>query len=207
MSKKKGLSFEEKRTRLLEIFHDSKSFYQLKELEKIAPKEKGIISQSVKEVLQSLVDDGLVDTEKVGTSVYFWSFPSKVFRKRTQQVAQLGEQVAGLKKRRTELDKVLAQAAVGKEDSDERSDLLAQLSTEHEEEKRLAAELAAFADCNPEILEKKRKMCKVAIEAANRWTDNIFSIRHWTKSKFGFEEDAFNKHFGIPADFDYVDVP
>ncbi len=35
------------------------------------------VSQSVKEVLQSLVDDSLVDTEKIGTSVYFWAFPSK----------------------------------------------------------------------------------------------------------------------------------
>jgi hypothetical protein len=32
----------------------------------------GIISQSVKDVLQSLVDDNLVDTDKIGTSVYFW---------------------------------------------------------------------------------------------------------------------------------------
>lgn len=54
-----------------------KDFFNLKELEKIAPKEKGIISQSVKEVVQSLVDDGLVDTDKIGSSVYFWAFPSK----------------------------------------------------------------------------------------------------------------------------------
>jgi len=32
---------------------------------------------SVKEILQSLVDDGMVDTDKIGTSVYFWAFPSK----------------------------------------------------------------------------------------------------------------------------------
>lgn len=32
--------------------------------------------QSVKEVLQSLVDDNLVTSEKIGTSNYFWSFPS-----------------------------------------------------------------------------------------------------------------------------------
>jgi len=44
-------------------------------LEKIAPKEKQIIVQSVKDVIQNLVDDGLVDTDKIGTSVYFWSFP------------------------------------------------------------------------------------------------------------------------------------
>ena len=32
---------------------------------------------SVKEVLQSLVDDNLVDTDKIGTSIYFWAYPSK----------------------------------------------------------------------------------------------------------------------------------
>jgi len=42
----------------------------------MAPKKKGIVTQSVKEVLQSLVDDNLVSFEKIGTSNYFWSFPS-----------------------------------------------------------------------------------------------------------------------------------
>ena len=32
---------------------------------------------SVKEVLQSLVDDNLVDSERIGTSNYFWAYPSK----------------------------------------------------------------------------------------------------------------------------------
>jgi hypothetical protein len=52
-----------------------KHFFFSQELEKIAPKEKGITEQSVKDVVQSLVDDGLVDTDKIGTSVYFWAFP------------------------------------------------------------------------------------------------------------------------------------
>ena len=39
---------------MLEIFYTKKEFFLLKELEKIAPKEKGITSQSVKDVLQSL---------------------------------------------------------------------------------------------------------------------------------------------------------
>lgn len=49
--------------------------FNYQELEKIAPKEKQIVAQSVKDVIQNLVDDGLVDTDKVGTSVYYWSFP------------------------------------------------------------------------------------------------------------------------------------
>lgn len=32
---------------------------------------------SVKDVLQSLVDDNMVDTDRIGTSNYFWSYPSK----------------------------------------------------------------------------------------------------------------------------------
>jgi len=54
-----------------------KDFFQLKELERQCQKEKGITSMSVKEILTSLVDDGMVDTDKIGTSVYFWAFPSK----------------------------------------------------------------------------------------------------------------------------------
>lgn len=41
---------------------------QLKELEKSGPK-KGVITQSVKDVVQSLVDDDLVFKDKIGTSV------------------------------------------------------------------------------------------------------------------------------------------
>lgn len=49
----------------------------MKELERRAPKEKGIVPQSVKEVTQLLVDEGLVECEKIGTLSCFWAFPSK----------------------------------------------------------------------------------------------------------------------------------
>ena len=42
--------------------------FQLKELEKLGPK-KGVITQSVKDVVQSLVDDDLASKDKIGTSV------------------------------------------------------------------------------------------------------------------------------------------
>lgn len=60
---------------MLEFFHERKEFFQLKELEKFLPKEKGIVVQTVKEVLQSLIDDHLVMSDKIGISNYFWSFP------------------------------------------------------------------------------------------------------------------------------------
>ena len=60
MSKrKKGMSLEEKRTAVLELFHESKSVFNYKEVEKLAVK-KGVIQQSVKDVVKSLVDDDMV---------------------------------------------------------------------------------------------------------------------------------------------------
>lgn len=42
MAPRKGLSFDEKRERLLELFGETADFFTLKELEKIASKRKGI---------------------------------------------------------------------------------------------------------------------------------------------------------------------
>lgn len=42
-------------------------------------------------------------------------------------------------------------------------------------------------------------------EAANVWTDNIFSIQTWCKQKFDILEETLNKQFRIPEDLDYVE--
>lgn len=76
---KKRVTIDEKRARILEIFYDSQEFFNLKDIENIASKEKGVVLQSVKDVLQALVDDGFVKTEKVGSAIYFWAFPGLLF--------------------------------------------------------------------------------------------------------------------------------
>ena len=68
----KGLSFDDKRKAMLELLWETADFWSLKELEKMAPKAKGIIAQSVKEVLDALVSDGMVVCEKIGTGNYYW---------------------------------------------------------------------------------------------------------------------------------------
>lgn len=78
MKKKKGISFEEKRTRLLSIFLTNPSFYHFKEIEKLGAK-KGIHPMICKDVLESLIADYLVEVEKVGASSYYLALPSKTF--------------------------------------------------------------------------------------------------------------------------------
>ncbi|CAD7690470.1 unnamed protein product [Nyctereutes procyonoides] len=71
----------------------------------------------------------------------------------------------------------------------------------------LAKELSSLRDQREQLKAevKNIKTNKVAKEAANRWTDNIFAVRSWAKRKFGFEENKIDKNFGIPEDFDYID--
>lgn len=75
MSSKKKLSMDEKRIRLRELFIEKGEFFNLKELEKIASKEKGIVMNTVKDVLQTLIDDETITSDKIGTSTYYWIAP------------------------------------------------------------------------------------------------------------------------------------
>lgn len=48
----------------------------------------------VQDVNQSLVDDGLVDMDKIGASNFYWSFPSKVVVTRQNLVDSLQRDIA-----------------------------------------------------------------------------------------------------------------
>lgn len=205
MSRKKGLSLEEKRQRMLELFYERKAVFQLKELEKICPKVKGITSMSVKDVLQSLVDDAMVDSDRIGTSNYFWAFPSKASNIRKRKIQDLEDQLEQSEKKRVASKQQITQATVGRETSDDRTTLLEELAEKEALNSKLQQELDQYRDCDPEVVEEVKTQTVVAKEAANRWTDNVFSIKSWCKKKFNIEEKTLNKQFGIPEEFDYID--
>eukprot|EP00088_Acartia_fossae_P016859 TRINITY_DN1949_c0_g1_i1.p1 TRINITY_DN1949_c0_g1~~TRINITY_DN1949_c0_g1_i1.p1 ORF type:complete len:210 (-),score=84.83 TRINITY_DN1949_c0_g1_i1:277-906(-) len=208
MSKKKGLSFEDKRKKMMEIFFDTKDIYLLKDLERVAPKMKGITSMSVKEVVTSLVDDGMVDTDKIGTSVYFWAFPSKAAANRKRKLDALNDDIATVEKKLKGLENELKVATAGREESDERDKLLERLTEVEQRHNELGQLLQQFADNDPAVLQQKVAATRSAVENANRWTDNIFNLQSWVKRKFpNIGMDRFNKEFDIPDDLDYIEMP
>jgi len=93
---RKSLSREEKCAKLLKIFHDTNEFYSLKELEKLA-KETGMVIKDVKEILQSLVDDGRVESDKISQSLYFWSFANRIHQTKQKQLDELRKTEAALR--------------------------------------------------------------------------------------------------------------
>uniref|UniRef100_A0A2K6GPS4 Mnd1 HTH domain-containing protein n=1 Tax=Propithecus coquereli TaxID=379532 RepID=A0A2K6GPS4_PROCO len=97
MSKKKGLSAEEKRARMMEIFFET--------------------AMSVKEVLQSLVDDGMVDCERIGTSNYYWAFPSKALHARKCKLEVLESQLSEGSQKHANLQKSIEKAKIGRHET------------------------------------------------------------------------------------------
>ena len=72
---------------------------------------------SVKEVLQSLVDDDLVNCEKVGSSSYYWAFKSQVLNVKQNKVKNLQKQLADIQEKATSVEKSVNQAKSHRQDS------------------------------------------------------------------------------------------
>ncbi|CAB4425116.1 unnamed protein product [Rhizophagus irregularis] len=195
---KKGLSLAEKRKRLEALFHETKEFYQLKELERDAPKMKGIVTNTVKDVLQSLVDDNLVNTDKIGTSNYYWSFPSSALQSNRRAYARAPK----IERKNTELQSNIDVAYDGRENSDDRATLLKKVAELEAINKKHQENLALFRECDPALLEAKENHANLALECGNRWTENIFLIQSYCFKKFNIERADFNQQFGIPEEFD-----
>lgn len=207
MSKKRGLSLEEKREKMLQIFYDSQDFYLLKELEKLGPK-KGVISQSVKDVIQSLVDDDLVSKEKVGSSIYFWSLPSCAGNQLRSVYGKLESDLVSSKKRYVELTEQRDGLKRGREESDEREEALSELKAIETKYNELKEEMSRYADNDPATLEAMKNAIDVGHAAANRWTDNIFTVRQWCSKNFPEAKEQLENMYnevGIGDDFDYLE--
>eukprot|EP00033_Pygsuia_biforma_P002000 GCRY01002225.1.p1 GENE.GCRY01002225.1~~GCRY01002225.1.p1 ORF type:complete len:210 (+),score=39.01 GCRY01002225.1:177-806(+) len=208
MSKRRGLSLEEKRDRVMEIFRDTEDFFQLKDLEKIASKQKGIscgMQNPFKDILQTLIDDNLVDADKIGSSWYYWAFPSKVVATKKRKIRELTEankvasdEIKSLEKQR----KVVKQ---GREETDEREDKLKEMSLLQSQKEENQKQLSLNQYCNPEVFNQMKKCKQDCFESANRWTDNIFMVRSFASNRMNVEKKEFDKYFEIPEDFDYIE--
>lgn len=158
----------------------------------------------VVDVNQSLVDDGLVDKEKIGGSNFFWSFPAKKDRLMQIQHEKTLESIEDLTKKVQEATSRLQDAKRGREENDEgeRASKLARLQEIAAERKKLEAELETLKENDPQALADLEKELKLVTEAAHRWTDNIFNCKSFLTKKRGMDRKEAEKILGITSDFD-----
>jgi len=201
------MSFDEKKATLLSAMQAEASFFTLKELETLG-KSKGVIPQAVKEVVESLVAEDEVQSDKVGSQVLFWALPSHrtamLQKKRQKFEVEIKQLQAELQKCQAEISQLSSQPAPTEAEA---ATLRASAVQERKKCEQLRAEIEAHERCGPAKLAEMKKQILVAKDAANRWADNICAVRSlFLRERRGEVSAAqFNSTFGLPDEFDYLE--
>jgi len=200
--KRKGLSIDEKKRVILGIYHERKEPFNLKEIENHGSK-KGVVQQTIKDINQSLIDDGLVCGDKIGSANFFWSFPSKYYQEQLKLRDSLTQSIS---KCNASISSCTAELETSRNmrKMAGREALLKKLNDLQQEDKTISADLELLKFNDPVEIEKIKAASDKIKGAADRWTDNIWMIKSYLTKKKGMsgkEADAFLR---IDSSFDYV---
>ncbi|KAL3940107.1 MAG: hypothetical protein SGBAC_005291 [Bacillariaceae sp.] len=193
----KRMSKDEKRNVILGLYHKTQQVYTEKEIITLAAKE-GINTQTIPDIHQSLVDDGLVDKQKISGTNYCWSFKSKTDRMAQIKHKATLEQIEALQPKVEEAKARLADAKRGREEEkgDEqdggeentRAAKLVKLSILSQKKGALEEQLQGLKENDPAALANLEKELRLVRDAAHRWTDNIFECKSYLVKKRGMEK-------------------
>lgn len=180
--KKKGLSFEEKRQKMLSIFKEKQEFFHLKDIEKLGVK-KGITFQTIKEVLDSLLGDDLVDSDKIGSSVFFWALSSKVYNTKLNKLNKLKEENSALDAKIENIEKSIIDHKSSITETDERKEKIELLEKLKKENDELSSEIETYKNNDPKKFYAMEKDNKIYTELFELECDNIYALEKFVKAR------------------------
>ena len=202
----KGVSAQEKKDRMVAMFHETADVYNLKDVMKGAS-SRGIVSGAVESTLKECAGDDLVQEGKVGVSTYYWSFPAAGASKKRAALdaarADLTKQQRLAATLQEQLDAATATAAGGEGDAAARSAAEEATAAARERERLALAEAERLRKSGAQDLRKRRADCLVLKESANRWTDNLFELRKQLVER-GFDPKDADKALGT-GNLDFID--
>lgn len=162
MSSKKSLSKDQKKTRMLEIFHDTGEVFSYKDVEKIAQKQKGIVLQSVKPILQELVDDGVVETKKCSGTLLYWAFKHKKAKIMSEKINNIQVALSSEESHADKIKEILAKLQDQDHNLAEIKKIQAEISDLTKMKAELETKLKALKENNPILTKKKLDDAKVS---------------------------------------------
>ena len=138
----------------------------------------------VKDILNSLTGDNLVETEKIGSSAYYWSLPTRVIKAKKKDIERLDQQIEEVTNNINNVNKKIDEAKALRMESDERTKKLEQLDEYNELISQKKKFISKFEKKDPERYEKINKDSKTVLDLYEHWSDNIFTIAQWYRTKF-----------------------
>ena len=182
MKKKKGLSLEDKRQILLKLFKGSGSFYHYKDKEKHCTQNK-ISFMIVKDLLAGITADNLLETEKIGSSAFYWSLPNRVYDAKKKQLEREETNIENVKNEIENLKQKIEENKAIRVENDERKKNLEELAELENQKKEYLKILKDFESKDPEKYEKYINATKNMGQLNELWVDNIYTVEQWLKTK------------------------
>ena len=204
MSRKKGMSRAEKLNAMQNLMMKSNDIWTLKELEKECPKKIGIQSMVVKDILQELVDCDLVSGDKIGSGNFYWCFQSEAYNRRKVEFDKITGQIKEMETEISKIEDEINELSTGRDITDERTIIENEVKEFENQLSIIKQDVDKYSVYSPENLKKIKRLSIVALESANRWTDNIFACRSYSINKLGIQPNTFNQAFGLDDSFDYL---
>ncbi|KAI5968252.1 MND1 [Candida margitis] len=195
MTPKKTVSHEEKLELLHTWFQSAHDFYTLKEIEQKASKACKIPSIQVKELVSNLVDEGLIQQEKSGTTNLYWSFQYTTTKNKIGRARRIQHDLEAKRKLSQQMQKDLEVLRA------ERSvDALPERENQLQELSNLQADIDQLTEQNKQLEQYQQiENLKTSIEF---FTDSIETILSWLSTKSGISKVELRKEFGIPENLD-----
>ncbi len=143
-----------------------------------------MVQQTVKDMNQSLVDDFLVFSDKIGSANFFWSFPSKAYQDQNVRKETLSNTRAQI---RQNIDTVSSQVeeARAERSHPDRARMLVELANLKREEDQLDGQLEQLKVNDPDEIRRVEKLAQLSKASADRWTDNLWQIKSFLTKKKG----------------------
>ena len=208
MSKKRGLSVDDKRRVILNLYHDTKQPYNLKEVEQLGSK-LGVVQQTIKEVNQSLVDDNLVYTDKIGSANFYWSFVSNEMVKKTAEKENFNAKLQSSEVRIEQLTDDMKKAKESRSYLG-RAEKMDNMRNLVETEVVLDRQLESLKQNDPEEVNRVQIEARQVMNKANMWTDNVFQVKRFLTKTKGMSSKEADQILHLNADFDNLteaDIP
>lgn len=187
------------RSKLLHFFTREHMFYNIKEVEAQGSKFTGVHSMQIKELLQSLVDDGLVNAEKCGITTLYWCFEYDKHKKMKVMVEKSQKKNEDLSKEIQRLTKTI-KSEEAKRTKGNGGEMMQKITNLNKEKSALQEKMSSSA-FDVDRVECIKKELQNEISNGEIYTDNIESLIYYFNKNNGIGREMFKHELGIPEEF------
>ena len=135
----------------------------------------------VKDLLAGIVADNLLETEKIGSSAFYWYLPNRVYDAKKKQLEREQTNIENAKNEIENLKQKIEENKAIRVENDERKKNLEELAELENQKKEYLKVLKDFESKDPEKYEKYINTTKNMEQLNEFWVDNIYTIEQWMK--------------------------